>query len=706
MKKFIKISLIVVAAALVGGWFFWQRYKKGIVKSSIENAIAKGTDSLYFIHYDSSFIDEVNGNASFYNVTLQSDSLQKQLLLFDSASSPNIYNVRIKEVSVSGANITGLISNTFIQANSILIKNPIIYIIRPGKKEKRVLNTSDSLAIYEKLLGKFQSIEAKKIVIEDGELNFTDKTGELLMAFRGIDVLVNQFRIDSTRNYQNIVSYFVKDVVGKVKEVFVKGDNNQAVFTGVEYNAPGRVISLKNFRQMNTDGKLVFDVNNTSIKNISTDAFIMQHSLKAEELASNGGTLTFYTRPRNDTDSISDEIEIDNNYFDEAQVNKVSIGSTKIFIHNRAKPQKQPLVINNVKFEAADIQKLHSGTNIKNLVSSSNWQLSSSGFSFITRNNRYKINIGAFDLNNAAGMMHIKTITMKPLANEAAISRSLSRQEDLYNLEFNNIELIGIDTRMLISKQQLHAAAASLQPLVRIYRDKTLAEDPISKVGKYPHQALQKIAFPFSIKKINLKNGLVAYTEKAAQSKETGTVFFKNINATLTNVTNLKETIEKNNMLLVDASASFMGVSEAQTSWKLPLNSNNGAFEISGSADGFNAVSLNPITEPLGMLSIQKGQVNKLSFHINGTDVAATGDATLLYDDLKIELLKKDSGDAKKKNLQTLLANALLKNSNPMNGVTRTEEISYQRDVTKSFFNLVWKSIYSAIKKTTQKIKQ
>lgn len=703
MKKFVRISLLVIVTGLIGGWFYWQRNKKDFIKNQIGNAIAKSTDSLYFIHYDSSFIDEVNGTASFYNVTLQSDSLQRQLTLFDSTSSPNIYNVRIDEVSVAGANIAALISNSFIKASSIFIKHPVIYIIRSGKKEKKLLNSSDSLAIYEKLLGKFKSIDAGRIIIEDGQLNFTDKRGATLTVFSGIGMLLNRFRIDSTKNYQNMASYFVKDVVAKVKEVFVQGDNNQAIFSGAEYNAPARFISLKNFQQKNKEGRVVFDVSNTAIRNISTDAFIMQQKLKAEELASSGGILTFYAKARDKSDSTADEIEIDNNYFDEAQVNKISVGSTKIYIYKKTKPGKPPLVINNVKFNAADIQKLHSGTNIKNLISSSNWQLSADGFSFVTQNNRYKINVGAFDMNNASAIMRIKAVTVKLLLSEAAFSRGLAQQEDLYNLEFNNIELGGIDTRMLLTKQRLAAATASLQPVIKIYRDKTVAEDKTSKLGKYPHQILKKTGFSFSIKKINLKSGLVAYTEKARQSEKTGTVFFNNINATLTNVTNDKEAIKRNSMLLVNAAASFMGVSDVQTNWKFPLSSSNGAFEVSGSAAGFNAVALNSVIEPLGMASIQKGQVNRLSFNIAGTDIGTTGNATLLYNDLKMELLMKDSGQIKKNALQTMLVNALMRSSNPVNGITRTEGINYQRDMNKSFFSLVWKSIYSAIKKTTQK---
>jgi len=702
LKKYLIILVVILAVGAVGGWFYWQQNKKGIIKYSIKDAVSKGTDSLYYIHYDSSFIDEVNGNASFYNVTLQSDSLQTQLLLFDTASSASIYNVRIDEVTVTGVNIKGLLSNTFVEANTILIKHPVVYIISSGKKEEKKLNSNDSLAIYEKLLGKFTSINANSIIIENGYLNFTDKTGEPNTALRNINIQLKKFRIDSTKNFQNILSYFVKDVVAKVKEVYIKGDKNKATFSEVEYNAPGKFMHLKKFQQKNNEDKIVFDINNTTISNISTDAFIMRQQLQAEELTSDGGMLTFYMKQKKRTDSVNDEIEMDNNYFDEAVVNKVAVGNTKILIYSKAKPGETPITINNVKFSASDIQKLHSGTNIKNLISSSNWKLSGDGFSFLSENKIYKMSVGAFEINNADASLYIKSFTVKPQVSEAAFSKSLTYEKDLFNLSFNDIVLNGINVKMLITQLRLEAATATLQPVLKIYRDKTIADDLSSKVGKYPQQLLQTIKFPLSIKKLHVKNGMVVYTEKSFLTKQTGTLFFKDVNGTISNITNIKDIISSNPLLVVDVTTSFMGVSPLHTVWKLSLNSGN--FDVWGTAGSFNAEALNPVIGPLGMASVKTGTIDKLSFSMTGTDLQAKGNATLLYNDLKIEMLKKDSNDVKKDGFKSFLANAMMRNGNPTNGVTRTDEINYERDKTKSFFHLLWQGVFSAVKKTVQKM--
>ncbi len=700
MKKYIKIILVVIVLALAGGWIYWEQHKKRVIKDSIENAISKGTDSLYFIHYDSSFIDEVNGNATFYNIDLQSKSLQKQLLLYDTASAATVYNIHIDIVSIKGADIPALLSNTAVEARSIQIIHPVVYIISSGKRKKETFSENDSLAIYEKLLGKFNSIHAGEIIIEKGNLNFINKTGEPHTALRDISIDLKNFRIDKTRNYQNIISYFIKDVVAKVKEIYLRGDSNQAIFTDVEYNAPGKFIKLKKFQQKNNQQEIVFDINNTSINNLSTDAFIQDQLLKAEELTSDGGLLTFYRKKNNNDDQDKDEIEIDNNYFDEALLNKVNIGNTRILIYNKANPTDAPIAISNVRFRATDIQKLYSGTSIRNMVSRSSWALSADGFSFLSENKRYKMTVGAFDINNVNSTMHINSFSVTPQLSEEAFSKSLRYQEDLYDLNFTNIELTGIDTKRLITEKRFEVETATVQPSIKAFNDRTVAFNPASKVGKYPQQLLQKIKFPVSIKKIIIKNGYVAYKERGAVSGETGVVFFKKINGTISNVTNIKDVINKNNMLVLNARSMFMGVSDLQTSWNLPLNTTNGSFHVSGVAGGFNAVSLNAISEPLGMISIRKGNIRKVTFDLTGTDLIAKGYSTLLYDNLKIDLLKKDSADTKKKGFMSFVANVLVKDKNPQNGQVRRNDIEKERDISKSFFYLLWKSIFTAAKKT------
>ncbi len=700
MKKSLQIAGIILVLALLGGWIYWQQIKKGFIKNKIETAVNKETDSLYFIKYDSLSIDEVNGNASFYNVRLQSDSLQQQLASFDTASAASVYNIRIGEITVKGVNIAGLVSGNNIQAKSILLRQPVVYIISSGKKKQDTLKGYDTLAIYEKILGKFKSIQSEEIKIENGMVYFSDISGEPHTALKDIGVVLKNFRVDSTKNYQNVMSYFVKDVVAAVKEVYIKNGDNTATFTDVEYNAPQKLIRLKKFQQKNKEGKIIFDINNTSLNNISTDAFVFQQQLKAESLISDGGLLTFYRTKNKKADVTSEGIEIDNNYFDAALLNSITIGNTKVMVYDKKNTAAAPFILTNVKFKAVDIQKLSSGVTIKNLIKTSSWALSADGFNFPSEDKKYDMKVGAFDINSTRSSLNISSFAVVPKLTEAAFAKSIQFQNDLYNISIKNIALNGVAIKTLIAEQQLIAETASLQLNLKVFNDRTVAPNPASKVGKYPHQLLQKVKLPVSIKKVIVKDSYVAYKERGAISEKPGIVFFKNVNSTINNVTNIKSVIAVNNIMTVNATASFLGVSAIQTNWQLPLNTTDGAFTISGTGGSYNATALNQVSEPLGMVAIKKGTINKLTFNLTGNNTMAKGTSTLLYKDLKLNVLKPDSPVTKKKVLLSFVANFLVINNNPQNGEVRKNDVTQERDITKSFFYLVWKSIFAAAKKT------
>jgi len=72
-------------------------------------------------------------------------------------------------------------------------------------------------------------------------------------------------------------------------------------------------------------------------------------------------------------------------------------------------------------------------------------------------------------------------------------------------------------------------------------------------------------------------------------------------------------------------------------------------------------------------------------------------------DDLKIRILKKDddSPGYKKKKVMSLMANIMVKNANPgKNKPVRIVSVSHPRDVYRSIFNFIWKSIFEGVQKT------
>ncbi len=700
--NYTKLIGILLAVLVIGAVMWWQYNKKSIVKNQIEKAVVKGTDSTYYIHYDSSRIDALAGNASFFNIVLQSDSLQRELYSDDTSGFPKtIFNVHIERLNIGGANIPSFLKKNTIEANSIEIVRPVITIINTGKEKTTDFTAVDTLALYEKITGKFKSIQAKEIKITDATIAFARGKKSPHSNLQGVNITLQNLKIDSTKNYDNIISYFIKDVVATVKNATLKNEkaNRLFIFEGIEYNAPKRLLGIKKILQSEIkSGKNLITLSNNKVTGLSTNAFIINRQIKADSLSTDGGAIGIY-RKANKTGG-GETIEIDNDFFDEAVVKNIRVGNTTLTLHNNATVNEKPLILKNVQFNAGNIDSIYSGTDILKLLGNSQWDLSADGIAFATKDKIYNINIGPFKLDKKKKQITVNYISLVPTMSETAFVHSLKHQKDLFNINIKNIVFGGTDLITLLEKKSIIAETLTFQPSIKVYNDRTVAPDTVSKMGKYPQQSLLKFYTAIYIKKVSIINGYVSYRERGAISKDVGDVFFTNVNGTLTNVTNMETYLKQNSLMMVNVTTKFLNTATVTSQWKMPMMASDGAFSITGKVDEFDGKKLNPVIEPLGMGSVKNGNIKSYTFNIQGNDYKGVGDAVLLYNNLKINLLKSKDDAIKNKSVTSFIANIIIKDQNPSNNKTRTAKINFDRIMTKSFFNLVWKSLFDGAKKS------
>jgi len=703
MKIFTKIIIVVLLLATTGGYWYWQKNKKHFVKDSIDNALKKKTDSLYYIHYDSSKIDAVDGDASFFNVSLQSDSIQKEILKSTDSLPNTLYNIHVAEVKVVGVDMAGLLENENVAAKKIFLNKPIVQIINTGSDKAMPSTYNDTLELYKRILGQFKSIHADTIRINNGTVLITDKNGKALTTLENINVELYNFLVDSTHDYKNIISYFIKDVKVTVDNIQLpESDNNTRINIGtLIYDAPHKILHIGEIQQYKTNStQPLIDLKNININALNTDAFILNQQLRAGMVTCDGGLVTIY-KNGNKAKKKNPEINFSSDIIDEVEVDGMNLSNTKIIIIDTSRSKENPFVLNDVKFAVSKVYNVTDGSKLSDIINNAAWQLSLGSLSFFTKDKLYNLNIEGVQLNNVTSSASIKSINVQPQFSEEQFARKIGHQQDRYDFVFNDILLEGINFKKLINDNMLEINQASVQPILKIFNDRTAPRDTSTKISKYPNQQLSSIRFPFYIKKLHVNNGYVAYKERSKKSLKAGTVFFSRINAMINNITNIKERVKANEILTLNATALFMGVGKLTTQWKLPMNTTDTMFNITGNLGQMNTVVLNSLVEPLAMVSVKKGNVKKLDFTIHGGNYRSTGNILFFYNDLNISVLKKDKDDQLRSNsIESLLANAAIKNKNPVLGENRLGPIDCSRDTTKSFFNFLWKSVLSGVKKT------
>jgi hypothetical protein len=705
MKTFIKILISIVVIALIVGYWYVQKNKKHFVKDSIDNMLKKKTDSLYFVHYDSSKIDEVNGDASFYNVYLQSDSIQKEVLAGTDSLPKTMYNIHVDEIEVDGVDITGLLTNKSVAAKKILLNEPVVQIINTGSDKPAPSSYNDTLELYKRILGKFKSIHADTIQVTNGTVLVTDKYGNALTILRNINVTLNNFLVDSIHNYQNIISYFIKDVRVTIDSIQLPESSNgtRVNIGGLVYDAPKKILHVNEVLQYKVGvATPLIDLKNININTLNTDAFIVDQQLKAGMITCDGGIITIYkngNKSQNKNKNI--EINFSSDLIDEVAVDGMNLGKTNVIIIDSSNSKEKPFILNAVQFAVSKVNNVTDGSKISDIINNAAWQLSVGSFLLSTKDKLYDITANGIQIDNIKQTFSVRSVQVQPKLSEQEFVLQSVHQRDRFDLLFNNIVLQGVNFKELISNNKLEVSSGSLQPVIKVFNDRTVPPDTSSKVSKYPNQQLIKLNFPFYIKELKVNNGYVSYNERSKQSLKAGTVFFSNINATLTNITNIDERVKANERLTLHATALFMGAGRLTSEWTLPLNLADTSFTVTGSLGAMNTAVLNPLVEPLGMVSVKKGTINRLTFNIQGGNYRSTGKVLFLYKDLHIKVLKKDeNNNLKSKNIESIIANAAIKSDNPMKGNARTGTIDFNRDTTKSFFNFLWKSVFAGVKKT------
>ena len=186
-------------------------------------------------------------------------------------------------------------------------------------------------------------------------------------------------------------------------------------------------------------------------------------------------------------------------------------------------------------------------------------------------------------------------------------------------------------------------------------------------------------------------------------SDSSGVVNFVNSDLVISNITNVPQALQKNSQLKIRFSSKVLGAIPITGNFIFLMNNNEqGNFIVNGRVTEFDALKLNKVSVPMALIKVNSGKITSINFNVTGNNTKAAGDFTMTYENLKVDVLKRDKNTnvVKKRGLASLAANVIVKNSNPDGRGLRKVKPSSERNIYKSFFNLVWKTVFDGMKRT------
>jgi hypothetical protein len=478
----------------------------------------------------------------------------------------------------------------------------------------------------------------------------------------------------------------------ELTDVVIKADSAAYARLHAQQKAPDQVIDLRT-EQLRLEG--VFLTKLLLLKALSMDRVLVQNPQVI---------VTIKKQEYNRTKKAKPPYEVIRKVLRSVEIDKISFTNVDFrYINNDKRPSRQ----NHLQELYLDVSDFllneETAADTSRILFARQLELRMKGLVLDPGNALYTFQLEELSLSSEDSTLRVKNVHFRPRYSKEQFGKAAGISVDRYDFRFEKIRAVGVDLSRLLTGQQFVARSLYVEKgLMDVFRDRRYPDPKESKMGRYPHQLLRQADLTVRIDTVRIKGTQVLYGEQSQKTGLRGTVRFNGTQGTITNLTNDTATIGRNPYCRMRVSASFMGQSTLQAYFNFNLAAANGAFSCGGSLRDFPMPRVNPVTEALAKASVESGTLKRMDFAIRATDHQAQITTHLLYDDLKVQVLKQDrtTGELEERSfLSNLLNGMVIKDSNPPEGrPARVGEATVQRQPSDSFFNLIWQSILASIK--------
>ena len=305
---------------------------------------------------------------------------------------------------------------------------------------------------------------------------------------------------------------------------------------------------------------------------------------------------------------------------------------------------------------------------------------------FYDLDEQHELALGNFELNNEK--VNVTDFRIIPKYSKAGHQKTIEVEKDRYDLVIDSISLDNLNWTVQKDSLKLQNNFMDISGVdFNIYRDKLLPDDTTTK--PMYSKMIRELPILLQLDSIRLRDTYIKYEENIKEDRQPGMVEFSNLNASISDLTNIGMGREDFPTTQINVTADFMKNAPLDVDWSFDISNRNDRFQISGNMGRLAAEQMNQFLKP-AMNIEAKGEILNMYFNFYGNNTQASGDMKLEYKDFKVEVLRKDG--RKKNKIISSLAN-LIVNNNSLNKKANYKDISFTRDKTKSFWNYLWNLI-------------
>lgn len=308
------------------------------------------------------------------------------------------------------------------------------------------------------------------------------------------------------------------------------------------------------------------------------------------------------------------------------------------------------------------------------------------------------LEVDSLDLRSKEEIFSVNAIRLLPQYSEQEFAIKSPQHTDWTKIETGKIICHRFNVLNILEDRFLKIDSIEIQR-AKINSFKNRQVEQTKRIKRLFYESVQQFPYSLEIRKIALNHIDVEYQELSENGISPGTVTFNDLNGTFSGLTNVVS--PEHPYYTLQAEGKLMDQGRIRATFRLPVDSLHPHFEVKGHLGKMNLQAINPMTEPLVNIKITSGEVKEMEFTINGNSQKAKVNMLFLYNDLKVRIVKEKDGHLKTRSFLTNIVNGILLDAdNPDRKGTRKVEETAERDIYRSQFNYLWRTLLSGLKKS------
>lgn len=290
----------------------------------------------------------------------------------------------------------------------------------------------------------------------------------------------------------------------------------------------------------------------------------------------------------------------------------------------------------------------------------------------------YTAEIEQLNYGSQSGNFTFSNTRLSSRLNIAEFSREHGWRKGMFAAEIPKI---------VVSKPVNFSDSIGFIPMVELFDPRVnLKKDlrfPLpDRITELPQTFLATSKLCFEVDTVRVNNGAFSVNINHDSNGESE-ITFEDVNANLSNFQNTKPSMPAYSF---SAEALFMG--EANLNMKTSYHYGNlNPFNIEGRLSSVSLSFMDEFLQRSAGVEITEGKLKSLEFKMNGNDYGVSGDVEMRYENLKLDVVDKETREKKKflSKLADLLGGLVFWKENPDKSELRIGIIKLERDVRKGF---------------------